>query len=63
VPITVNNVWYSPGFYINLISLSVIEDKGFCFKSDEKAVYKGNEAVLEVERNHGLYTVIYNPSH
>lgn len=63
VPVTLDNVWHSPGFHTNLISLSVIEDKGFCFKSDEKAVFKGNEAVLEVQRHHGLYTVIHNPNH
>lgn len=63
VSVTLDNVWYSPGFHTSLISLSVIEDKGFCFKSDERAIFKGNQAVLKVERHHGLYTVIYNPNH
>lgn len=63
VSVTLDNVWYSPGFHTSLISLSVIEDKGFCFKSDGRAIFKGNEAVLKVERHHGLYTVIYNPNH
>jgi hypothetical protein len=63
VPITLDNVQYSPGFHTSLISLSIIEDKGFCFKSNKRAIFKGPEAVLEVERHHGLYTVNFNSNH
>ncbi|KAJ6105321.1 hypothetical protein N7523_010131 [Penicillium sp. IBT 18751x] len=30
VPVTLDEILYTPGFHTNLISLSVIEDKGFC---------------------------------
>lgn len=63
VPIILDNVWYSPGFHTSLISLSVIEDKGFCFQSNQRAIFQGDVAVLKIERHHGLYTVIYNPNY
>lgn len=61
VPITIHNVRYAPGFHVNLISLSVLEDLGFSWGTKDKAIInKDGNKVAQAHIKAGLYILSFD---